>query len=149
MSAEFLLTVGRPSDSASQIDFIDLEAQVSCRGYAGRTAFVLARRDLAAYLADLQALREARAFACQLIGGWEAAEERLRLKLTPAGRSGKFHATIQIATNGPRTDQWQRVETDFICSAEDLSSFLTDLEMLSEAGAATTARLAGDADAIA
>src|SRR5205085_9124378 len=119
------------SPPSASVDFIELQASVACRGYSGKTAFTLARRDLNVYLEDLAAVHEARAIAAQLIGGWEAAEERLRLRITPAGRSGQFHARITMATTGTRTDSWQRVETDFICSPAEISVFLKALVSLS------------------
>ena len=144
MSAHFTFSLREPATS----EFLDVRASVSCRGYAGETTFSVARRDLAAFIAEADALREARTTVAQLIGGWDTASERLRLGVRPAGTSGQFHARINVAATGPRTDSWQRVETDFVCSPAQMSDFLRALSDLLT-GVTSDAVLVGDAAAIA
>src|SRR5262249_56913072 len=50
MTADFTLTL--PDESASDPEFVDLNASVSCRGFSGQTEFTVARRDLDRFLAD-------------------------------------------------------------------------------------------------
>jgi len=145
MSAEFTLTLQR----ARTDDFHDVGARVSCRGFGGETAFTIARRDLDRFAAELDGVRHGASHEAQLLGGWDDAEERLRLRITPAGRSGRFIVRVRIANRGPREDQWHRAETEFVCPPEALSGFLAGLGGWSDAAASTEARLVGDADVTA
>jgi hypothetical protein len=147
--AELVLAIAARDDrGASTGTFLDIRASVSCRGFTGETAFCLATRDLAAFSADVAALGTGHVHSATLLGGWDMNEERLRLRVAPAGRSGRFTASVRIATNGPRTDQWQRVETDFVCQPAALRTFLTALEQLAGDGTPGRAALIGDPDAI-
>jgi len=145
MPAEFTLTIQPPIDDD---DFRELAARVSCRGFGGETAFTIARRDLDRFAAELDGVRRGTGHEAQLLGGWDA-EERLRLRITPSGRSGQFIARVWIANRGPREDQWHRAETEFVCPPEALSGFLAGLGGWSDAAASTEASLVGDADATA
>src|SRR5438094_961049 len=87
MTAEFSIGLHGQRGDAAAGEFLDLHATVACRGFAGQTKFSIARRDLAAFTADLAKLRQATADSAQLLGGWDDARERLRLLMTPAGRS--------------------------------------------------------------
>jgi hypothetical protein len=127
-------------DSAATDDFVDVVASVSCRGFAGSTRFSIARRDLVAFASDVAALERGANDLAQLLGGWEAAEERLRLKVTRAGTSGLFAARIRLASLGARTDQWDKVETQFVCDRAALTRFVEQL------AARKTAALSGDED---
>lgn len=138
-----------PSTSAESAEFVDLRAAIDCRGFAGQTHFSTARRDVDSFISDVVLLQQSKCHAAQFLAGWDDAEERLRLRLTPAGRSGQFIARVKIATTGPRTDQWQRVETEFVCSPTDVSAFVRSLEQLVEHGQPGTAVLAGNPEEIA
>ena len=130
-------------------EFLDVEASVACRGFGGRTDFSISRRDVDRFLADATSLPSKASDASKLLGGWDDAEERLRLEITRAGLSGSYVARVRIATTGPREEQWNRVETEFICPPEALSAFLTDLARLVDERAKGIAVLRGDSEAIA
>jgi hypothetical protein len=147
MTADF--TLSRPDDSASDAEFVDLNASVACRGFSGRTAFTVARRDVERFLGDAANLSSQTSDTAQLLGGWDDAEERLRLRITRAGLSGQFTARVRIAMTGPREEQWNRVETEFVCPPVALQTFLGDLTRLVARADASKARLTGDAEAIA
>jgi hypothetical protein len=126
-------------------DFVDVTAGVSCRGFAGATRFTTARRDLAAFSADIAALRTQKTDVAQLIGGWDTAEERLRLRVTRAGTTDSCAIRVRVASPGARTDQWDRAETEFLCSADAVTAFADALT----SGAANSAQLLGDAESTA
>lgn len=153
MNATFTFTLRNcESNDTSNVatgDFLDVGVSVACRGFAGQTQFSVSRRDLDSFVADLSAVRQAQRDSAQLLGGWDDAEERLRLRITPAGRSGHFMARVRIANTGPRSDQWHRAETEFVCRPEDLSGFVTDLRQLVGGRSPGDAALSGDPDAIA
>jgi hypothetical protein len=147
MTADFTITL--PDDLPSDADFIDLEARVDCRGFSGRTEFTIARRDLDRFLADAANLSTHTSDAAQLLGGWDDSQERLRLLVTRAGLSGQFTARVRMATTGPREEQWNRVETEFVCPQPALSTFLAELTTVLDRRRAASAKLAGDPEAIA
>ena len=141
MPAELLFRFVTDGPGASD-DFVDVTAGVSCRGFSGATRFTVARRDLAAFATEVAALRRGEADLAQLIGGWDRAEERLRLRVTRAGTTGSCAIRVRVASPGARTDQWDRAETQFVCSAEAVAAFADALA----SGAANSAQLVGDAD---
>jgi hypothetical protein len=141
------LSIEVSDHAVSDADFIALRAEVRCRGFCGRTAFTMARRDITLFLADATALPTHAGDSALLLGGWEKAEQPLRLQLARSGLSGKFVARVRIATSGPRTDQWNRVETDFVAAPAEFNAFVDGLRGLASA-AQTTASLVGDADDI-
>jgi hypothetical protein len=147
MTADFTLSVLEAERAAD--DFMDLGASVSCRGFSGRTSFTISRRDVDRFLADAAGLSTGAADAAQLLGGWDDADERLRFRVTRAGVSGQYVARVRIATTGPRSDQWNRVETEFVCRPEALSSFLSGVAGLDSQRPDSAASLAGDSGAIA
>ncbi len=141
MPAELLFRFVTDGPGASD-DFVDVTAGVSCRGFSGATRFSIARRDLSAFAADVAALRRREADLAQLLGGWDTAEERLRLRVTRAGTTGSCAIRVRIASPGARTDQWDRAETQFVCSAEAVTAFADALT----SRAANFAQLVGDAE---
>lgn len=143
MPAELFLRFIADRQSASE-DFVDVSAGVSCRGFAGATRFTIARRDLAAFAADVAALRRRDADQAQLIGGWDAASERLRLQVTRAGTTDLCAIRLRVASPGARTDQWDRAETQFVCPAEAVTAFANALA--SGERTSNSAQLIGDAE---
>ncbi|MGH7616755.1 MAG: hypothetical protein ACREPM_05970, partial [Gemmatimonadaceae bacterium] len=150
VTADFTLQLQeyQANDPASG-DFVDLHAAVACRGFHGQTRFWISRRDVDRFLSDASNLSTQTSDASQLLGGWDDAQERLRLQVTRAGLSGQFVARVRIANAGPREEQWNRVETEFICPSVALSSFLTDLTRILDERAQGIAVLTGDPEAIA
>ena len=142
------LSIGVNEHAASDADFLALRADVHCRGFSGRTTFTTARRDIDLFVADAAALLTHATDSALFLGGWEKAGQPLRLELARAGLSGRFVARVKIAASGPRSDQWNRVETDFIAEPAQFNAFLDGLR-----GLATTAQsrasLVGDADDVA
>jgi hypothetical protein len=134
-----------PDGPAASDDFVDVTAGVSCRGFAGATRFTIARRDLAAFAAEVAALRRREADLAQLIGGWDKAEERLRLRVTRAGTTDSCAIRVRVASPGARTDQWDRAETQFVCPGDAVTTFA---EALASHGG-TSAQLIGDAESTA
>ncbi|HEY2165449.1 MAG TPA: hypothetical protein VGH04_15735 [Gemmatimonadaceae bacterium] len=126
-------------------DFVDVTAGVSCRGFAGATRFTIARRDLATFAAEIAALRRREADLAQLIGGWDTAEERFRLRVTRAGTTDSCAIRVRVASPGARTDQWDRAETQFICSAGAVTAFADALA----SDTSNSVQLAGDAESAA
>jgi hypothetical protein len=126
-------------------DFVDVTAGVSCRGFAGVTRFTIARRDLAAFVAEVAALRRRDADLAQLIGGWDTAEERFRLRVTRAGTTDACSIRVRVASPGARTDQWDRAETQFVCSADAVTAFAEALT----SDTPNSVQLAGDAESVA
>src|SRR5215470_16746600 len=147
MTADFTLSI--PDNSPGDADFVNMLATVACRGFSGRTGFTIARRDVDRFLADAANLSTKTSDSAQLLGGWDDAEERLCLRITRAGLSGQFTARVRIATTGPREDQWNRVETEFVCASAALATFLSELTGLAAQEGTANASLAGDAEAIA
>jgi hypothetical protein len=121
-------------------DFFDTTVGISCRGFAGATRFTIARRDLAAFAGEVAALRRGEGDVARLVGGWDAAQERLRLHVTRAGTTGLCAIRVRVANivGGPKTDQWDRVETEFVCTAADATAFADALT------AGNSAQLLGD-----
>ena len=101
VTADFKLSVDQANDPTSA-GFLDAQAAVDCRGFSGRTAFVISRRDVERFLEDIAKMRSTTSDSAQLLGGWDDAEERLRLKVTRAGLSDGFLARVRIAIAGPR-----------------------------------------------
>jgi len=126
-------------------DFVDVTAGVSCRGFSGATRFTIARRDLSAFAADVAALRRREVDLAQLIGGWDTAEERFRLRVTRAGTTDSYTIRVRVANPGARTDQWDRAETQFVCPADAVSAFADALA----SGSGSSAQLVGDAESTA
>lgn len=141
------LSIGVSEHGASDADFLSLRAEIRCRGFSGHTTFTMARRDIGLFVADAAELTTNAADSALLLGGWEKAEQPLRVQLARAGLTGRFVARVRIATSGPRTDQWNRVETDFIATADDFNAFVNGLRDLASS-ARTSASLVGDADDI-
>jgi hypothetical protein len=142
------LTIAVSDHASSDAGFVALTAVVACRGFAGRTQFVSALRDLHLFVEEATDLAANVTSAALLLGGWDNSEQPLRLQLAHAGLSRAFSASIRIATNGPRSDQWNRVETEFVVAPERLTAFLSELHDLASE-AANSATLMGDANAIA
>lgn len=126
--------------------FLRADASVSCRGFAGQTEFPIASRDLAAFAADVDAIQRGKSDVAQLLGGWDAGSEKLRLRIARAGATGSFTVRVIMANVGMRNDQWHRVETQFVSDGPTLLEFVRRLAETSGVG---TAALVGDADAIA
>ena len=141
MTAELLFRLIADSPGTSG-DFVDVTAGVSCRGFTGATRFAIARRDLSAFAAEVAALHRRDADQAQLIGGWDAASERLRLQVTRAGTTDACTIRIRVASPGARTDQWDRAETQFVCPAKSVTAFAEALT----SGTAKSAQLVGDAE---
>jgi hypothetical protein len=135
-------------DLAADADFFGLHASVACRGFSGHTEFTVARRDVQRFLNDAANLPSNTSDSALLLGGWDHAEERLRLQIARAGLSGQFVARVRIATTGPRADQWNRVETEFIAPPVALSAFMESLARLVADQGSPSASLTGDAEAI-
>jgi hypothetical protein len=135
-------------DLASDADFFGLHASVACRGFTGHTQFTIARRDVRRFLDDAANLPSNASDSALLLGGWDHTEERLRLQIARAGLSGQFIARVRIATTGPRADQWNRVETEFIAPPVALSAFMESLAQLVAEQGRPSASLTGDADAV-
>ncbi len=142
------LTIAISDHASSDAGFVALSAAVACRGFAGRTEFVSARRDLLLFVDDATDLATHAANAALLLGGWENSEQPLRLHIARAGLSRDFASRIRVAANGPRSDQWTYIETEFIAAPEALVAFLDAVRDLAN-GAGVSATLTGDADAIA
>ena len=142
------LSIGASDHSASDADFVALRAEVRCRGFSGLTTFTMARRDINLFVGDAADLTTTARDSALFLGGWEKADQPLRLEIARAGLSGRFVARVRIAAAGPRSDQWNRVETDFIASPLELEAFLDGLRGLA-AASQSPAKLVGDADDIA
>jgi hypothetical protein len=108
---------------------------------------MVARRDVHRFVADTERLRGDSADSALLLGGLEKGEERLRMQIVRAGRSGQYAARVRINASGPRSDQVSRVETEFVVAPDALSDFLRGLAQLAD-DTSQTALLSGDADAI-
>jgi hypothetical protein len=130
--------------SVESQDFLDATVGVSCRGYCGATRFTIARRDLAAFAGDVDALRRGERDAAQLVAGWDAAQERLRFVVTRAGTTASCAIRVRVASTGPRTDQWDRVETQFVSALDAVTAFAQALT-----SGANSAELLGDEDSTA
>lgn len=139
------LSISVSDHAASDADFVALRAEVHCHGFSGQTAFTMARRDINLFVADAAALTTHASDSALLLGGWEKADQPLRLQLARAGLSGRFIARIRIASSGPRSDQWNRVETDFIAKPAEFNAFVDAFRGLASS-ATTSASLVGDAE---
>jgi hypothetical protein len=148
VTADFRFTVGEYQANPASADFLAARAAVACRGFSGETGFWISRRDVDRFLDDIAGLRELTSDSAQLLGGWDDSEERLRLKITRAGLSNGFVARVRIATTGPREDQWNRVETEFVCPLESMLAFELDLGRLLVEEKPGMVVLSGDAQAI-
>ena len=144
-----VFTLSLDEDRPGDADFVRIHASVQCRGFCGRTAFEIARRDIRRFVEEAQQIRSNDRNDALMLGGWDHPHQRLRLQVARAGRSEDFVSRIQIAATGPRTDQWNTVDTEFRVPAAVLTSFLADLAHLASDHAADSASLTGDADAIA
>ena len=78
------LSIGVNDQGASDADFLALRADVNCRGFSGHTAFVMARRDISLFAAEAKSLAGNAADSALLLGGFEKAEQPLRIQLTRA-----------------------------------------------------------------
>ena len=136
----------RPDDGSFADGFLRADASVACRGFAGHTEFPIASRDLAAFAADVDAIQRGESDVAQLLGGWDAGSEKLRVRVARAGATGSFTVRVTVANVGMRNDQWHRVETQFV---SDGASLLEFVRRLAETSGIGTAALVGHADAIA
>ena len=130
-------------------DFVGLHGSVACRGFTGHTDFTIARRDVQRFIAETEKLTSDASDSALLLGGWEKGDERLRIQIVRAGRSGRFTARVRIASSGQRPDPGSTVETEFIVAPDALSAFLRELDRLAVDENAEPAALSGDGDAIA
>ena len=133
----------------SDAEFVGLHASVACRGFTGRTDFTIARRDVQRFVGETERVRSDASDSALLLGGLEKGEERMRMQVVRAGRSGQFTARVRVAAAGPRSDQISRVETEFVVAPEALAAFLQGLERLISDQNSESASLSGDADAVA
>ena len=152
---------GRPVSSAADCtlrfsesltndaDFVALHGSVACRGFTGHTEFTIARRDVQRFVAETEKIRTEASDSALLVAGWEKGDERLRMQIVRAGRTGRFTARVRIASSGPRSDPGSSVETEFIVAPEALTTFLRDLARLAVDENAEPAALSGDGDAVA
>ena len=147
--ADLRLTLNEYQADPESADFLAVRAGVACRGFSGETGFWISRRDVDRFLGDIAGIRDLSGHSAQLLGGWDDSEERLRLKITRAGLSNGFVARVRIATTGPRGDQWNRVETEFVCPLESMLAFELDLGRLVGEQKPGMVVLSGDAEAIA
>jgi hypothetical protein len=115
----------------------------------GHTDFAIARRDVQRFVAETERLQSDASDSALLLGGLEKGEERLRMQVVRAGRSGQFAARVRIIAAGPRSDQANRVETEYVVAPSALTGFLRSLEHLIADPAGEQASLTGDADAVA
>jgi hypothetical protein len=142
------LSIGVSDHAQSDPDFLALRADVRCRGFTGRTTFTMARRDINLFVGDATALATHTGDSALFLGGWEKTEQPFRLEVARAGLSERFVARVRMAASGPRPDQWNRVETDFIAPPEAFAAFLDELRDLA-ASSRPDVTLIGDADDIA
>ena len=133
----------------SDAEFVGLHASVACRGFTGKTNFTIARRDVQRFIDETDGLRADSSDSALLLGGLEKGEERMRMQVVRAGRSGQFTARVRVTASGPRSDQISRVETEFGVAPEALTAFLQGLERLISDQNSESASLSGDADAVA
>lgn len=128
MAAAFTLTSNDelPDNAA----FFGVGANVACRGFSGHTSFVVARRDVLSFLAAAADLQSGVGDSAQLLGGWDAAEERLRLRIARDGLSARYVVRVRLAGPVPSDGQWDRVETEFVTAPRALAVFLSDLAQL-------------------
>ena len=136
----------RPDDGSFADGFLRADASVSCRGFAGRTEFPIAQRDLAAFATEVGAIQRGDSDVAQLIGGWDAGSERLRVRVARAGATESFTIRVIVANAGMRNDQWHRVETQFV---SDRAALLEFVRRLAETHGSGTAALLGDEESIA
>ena len=134
---------------ASDPDFVGFHASVACRGFTGYTDFTIARRDVRRFVSETESLQSDASDSALLLGGLEKGEERVRMQVVRAGRSGQFTARVRMTAAGARADQINRVETEFIVAPEALTVFLQGLERLISDQSSESASLSGDANAIA
>ena len=134
-------------DLASDPDFVGLHASVACRGFTGHTDFTIARRDVRRFVSETESLQSDASDSALLLGGLEKGEERVRMQVVRAGRSGQFTARVRMTAAGARSDQINRVETEFIVAPEALTVFLQGLERLISDESSESASLSGDASA--
>jgi hypothetical protein len=146
VKSQFKLSLLSCDDRHPLADFFDARAVVSCRGFAGETAFTVAGRDLQAFVADAGRIGDPDHRAALLLGGWDA-ERRLRLELSRATRSDAVVARVWIVAHAPPMEPQARVETEFIAPSEALSAFLADIQHLVDRRELGDATLNGDADA--
>lgn len=146
VTAQFKLSLLKCERSNPLADFFDARATVACGGFSGETAFMVAGRDLQAFVADAGRLHDVAGASALLLGGWDA-EKRLRLEVTDAGLSGTCVARVCIASHGPPADLQRRVETEFVAESDALSAFLKDIQHLVDRRELGDATLNGDADA--
>ena len=149
MTADFRLTLSEYRANPASPDFLDVRADVACRGFSGQTGFSISRRDVDRFLGDIAGIRDMTGDLAQLLGGWDDSEERLRLRITRAGLSNGFLARVRIASTGPREDQWNRVETEFVCPLASMLAFELDLGRLLGEQKPGMVVLSGDAQTIA
>lgn len=133
----FRFSIDGPVESQ---DFLDATVGVSCRGYSGATRFAIARRDLATFAREVTALQHGEGDVARLVGGWDAAQERLRLHVTRAGTNDlcAVHVRVASAVGDQKTGQWDRIETEFVCAAQAATAFADAL------AAANSTQLLGD-----
>ena len=129
----------------SDADFVGLHASVACRGFTGHTDFTIARRDVQRFVSETESLQSDASDSALLLGGLEKGEERVRMQVVRAGRSGQFTARVRMTAAGPRSDQTNRVETEFVVAPEALTAFLQGLERLISDQRSESASLSGDA----
>ncbi len=143
------LTLRVDESLVRDVDFVGVRADVQCRGFSGHTSFTIARRDLHRFMSDAAGLASDASDLASLRGGWNDVEDHLRLELARTRRAGPFVARIRLATTGPRADQWNRVQTEFVVPASAIGTFVDALSRLVTDERAPHASLVGDAEVVA
>ena len=145
MTAHFKLSLLRCDASDPLADFFDARATLDCRGVTAETSFVVAGRDLAAFVSDAGRAQRGAGKPALLLGGWDA-ERNLRLVLVPARLSDTFETRVCMVSQTSKIDP-ERIESEFSAPSDAVSAFLKDIQHLVDRRELGDATLNGDADA--
>jgi hypothetical protein len=146
VTAQFKLSLLNCDQSDPLADFFDARAAVVYRGVAGPTAlFIVAGRDLQAFVVDARRLRAVAGASALLTGGWDA-EKQLRLQITAVRLSDVFAVRVCIVSDDAEIDLQPSAVSEFVVSPDALSGFLADIQHLVDRRELGDATLNGDAE---
>jgi hypothetical protein len=145
VTAQFKLSLLRCDPSDPLADFFDARATLDCRGVSAQTSFIVAGRDLTAFVSDAARAQRGSGKPALLLGGWDA-ERSLRLVLVPARLSDTFETRVCMVSQTSQADP-ERIESEFNAPSDAVSAFLKEIQHLVDRRELGDATLNGDADA--
>jgi hypothetical protein len=147
VNRELVLTLSDyEANDPEKSDYLEFDASLTARGFAGLTTFWTSRTDIDCLIEELTRLD--RTLACEVAfrAGW-GAEANVILHIGPFGQSGRLLVCADLAADGPSEGHRSRVHAEFVVLPNTLTEFRRRLEALVRSRSQGECRLAGDPEA--